>query len=35
MPGSVASGDADDDNDQALSVNEREAVAMSLPPELR
>jgi hypothetical protein len=37
MPGSVASGDADDDNDHdtALSVNEREAVAMSLPPELR
>jgi hypothetical protein len=38
MPGSVGtSGDADDDNDHdtALSANEREAVAMSLPPELR
>jgi hypothetical protein len=38
MPGSVGTGgDADDDNDHdtALSVNEREAVAMSLPPELR
>lgn len=34
VPSSVATGDADDDNDHdtALSVNEREAVAMSLPP---
>jgi hypothetical protein len=34
MPSSATAGDADYDNDHdtALSVNEREAVAMSLPP---